>query len=70
MEVSTIKAKSPEKKKKQKSDDKEAARKRRKRLRENPDFQAVFAEELAKANGGGECKECTSRTSGRARRRV
>jgi hypothetical protein len=51
MEVSTIKVKSPEKKKKQKSDDKEAVWKRRKRLCENPDFQAVLAEELAKANG-------------------
>jgi hypothetical protein len=32
----------------------------KKRLRENPDFQAVLAEELEKANGGGECKckEC------------
>jgi hypothetical protein len=30
-----------------------------KRLRENPDFQAVLAEELEKASGGGECKECT-----------
>ena len=59
MEVSTIKVKSPEKKKKQKSDDKEAVRKRRKRLRDNPDFQAVLAEELEKASGGGECKECT-----------
>ena len=58
MEVSTIKVKSPEKKKKQKSDDKEAVRKRRKRLRDNPDFQAVLAEELEKASGGGECKEC------------
>ena len=55
MEVSTIKVKSPEKKKKQKSDDKEAVRKR---LRDNPDFQAVLAEELEKASGGGECKEC------------
>ena len=59
MEVSTIKVKSPEKKKKQKSDDKEAVRKRRKRLRDSPDFQAVLAEELEKASGGGECKECT-----------
>jgi hypothetical protein len=59
MEVSTTKAKSPEKKKKQKSDAKGAARKRRKRLRDNPDFQAVLAEELEKASGGGECKGCT-----------
>jgi hypothetical protein len=58
MEVSTIKVKSPEKKKKQKSEDKEAVRKRRKRLHDNPDFQAVLAEELEKASGGGECKEC------------
>jgi hypothetical protein len=47
---------SPEKKKKR-PDDKEAVRRRRKRLRENPDFQAVLAEELEKASGGGECKE-------------
>jgi hypothetical protein len=59
MEGSTIKVKSPEKKKNQKSDGKEAVRKRRKRLRDNPDFQAVLAEELEKASGGGECKECT-----------
>jgi hypothetical protein len=47
---------SPEKKKKR-PDDKEAVRRRRKRLRENPDFQAVLAEELEKASGGGECKD-------------
>jgi hypothetical protein len=30
------------------------------RLRENPDFKVLLAEELEKANGGGECKECTA----------
>jgi hypothetical protein len=28
------------------------------RLRENPDFKALLAEELEKASGGGECKQC------------
>jgi hypothetical protein len=54
----TSKVKSPEKKKKKRSETKEAVRRRRQRLRENEDFQAVLAEELEKASGGGECKEC------------
>jgi hypothetical protein len=58
MEVSTIKVKSPVKKKKNKSVDPEAVRKRRTRLYDNEDFKAILAEELEKANGGGECKEC------------
>jgi hypothetical protein len=58
MEVCTIKVKSSEKKRKQKSDSKEAVRKRLNHLRENPDVKALLAEELEKASGGGECKEC------------
>jgi hypothetical protein len=58
MEVSTTKVKSPVKKKKTKSAEKEAVRKRRVRLYENEKFKAVLAEELEKASGGGECKEC------------
>ena len=58
MEVCAIKVKSPEKKKKNKSDTKEAVRKRLNRLRENPDFKVLLAEELEKASGGGECKQC------------
>jgi hypothetical protein len=55
MEISTLKVKSPEKKKKKKkADDKAAVRRRRNRLRENEDFQAVLAEEMEKASGGGE----------------
>jgi hypothetical protein len=34
-------------------------RRRSLRLCENPDFKALLAEELEKASGGGECKECT-----------
>jgi hypothetical protein len=46
MEVCTIKVRSPEKKKKNKSDTKEAVRRRLNRLRENPDFKVLLAEEL------------------------
>jgi hypothetical protein len=47
------------KKKKNKSADPEAVRKRRKWLHDNEDPKAVLAEELDKANGGGECKQYT-----------
>jgi hypothetical protein len=49
----------PVKKKKQKPDTKEAVRRRLLRLRDSPDFKVLPTEELEKASGGGECKECT-----------